>query len=41
MQTDKIAILFNPSAGMGKAQRKKSRMEELLKKRWSWRRFHI
>lgn len=32
MQTDKIAILFNPSAGMGKAQRKKSRMEELLKK---------
>ena len=32
MQTDKVAILFNPSAGKGKALRKKNRLEELLKK---------
>ena len=32
MKTDKIAILFNPSAGKGKALRKKSHLEELLQK---------
>ena len=32
MQTKKIAILFNPSAGKGMAMRKKHKLEELLKK---------
>lgn len=32
MKTDKVAILFNPSAGKGKALRKKNRLEELLQK---------
>ncbi len=32
MRTDKVAILFNPSAGKGEALRKKSRLEELLQK---------
>jgi len=32
MQSDKIAILFNPSAGKGKALNKKSHLEELLQK---------
>jgi diacylglycerol kinase (ATP) len=32
MQTDKVAILFNPSAGKGKALRKKRRIERLLQK---------
>ncbi|MGB6338430.1 MAG: acylglycerol kinase family protein, partial [Candidatus Aminicenantaceae bacterium] len=32
MHEDKAAILFNPSAGRGKALKKKNRLEELLKK---------
>jgi diacylglycerol kinase (ATP) len=32
MQTDKVAILFNPSAGKGKALRKKKHLEKLLHK---------
>jgi diacylglycerol kinase (ATP) len=32
MQTDKIAILFNPSAGKGKALKTKNRLEKLLQK---------
>lgn len=32
MQKDKVAILFNPSAGKGKALSQKSRLEELLQK---------
>ncbi len=32
MHTDKVAILFNPSAGKGKALRKKNQMEEFLQK---------
>jgi len=32
MHTDKVAILFNPSAGKGKALRKKNQMKELLQK---------
>ncbi len=31
MPTDKIAILFNPAAGKGKALKKKSRLEQLLR----------
>ena len=32
METDKVAILFNPSAGKGIARRCKSRVEELLQR---------
>ncbi len=32
MPTDKTIILFNPSAGKGKAQKRKSRLERLLQK---------
>lgn len=32
MQTEKVAILFNPSAGKGKALRKKNKLEKLLRR---------
>jgi diacylglycerol kinase family enzyme len=32
MKTDKVAVLFNPSAGKGIALKKKKRLEELLRK---------
>ncbi|MFC2158526.1 diacylglycerol kinase family protein, partial [Acidobacteriota bacterium] len=32
MKSDKIAILFNPSAGMGRALREKERLESCLRR---------